>query len=83
MSKDIFISDTMRVRIEALDKALRDAGFLSPLAPPIIECDELVRLMVRSRGEDYQAGMTGRSISTQIPVVHPLPQAVTPKKDDK
>jgi hypothetical protein len=78
--KDVFVSDTMRARIEKLDKALRDAGFLSPLAPPLSECDEFVRLLVRARGEDYNAGTSGRAISTQMPAI---PHPVLPRKPEE
>jgi hypothetical protein len=76
--KDIFLSETMALRIQKLDKALRDAGFLSPIAPPISECDDFVRIIVRSRGEDYQAGMSGRTLSTQMAAVQPAHPAHPP-----
>ena len=76
--KDLFISDTMRERLDAMDKALRKSGFLAPSAPHLTDCEPFVRLVIHARGEDYHAGAVNRTISTQTQTI-----VVEVKRDDK
>lgn len=79
----VHLSETMRTRVRLLDEALRKAGFLHFSAPPILECPEFVRLIVHARGDDYQAGVLGRTPSTQMLAVKVPPVAVVPPPGEK
>jgi len=82
MSKrDGFLSATMILRLQQMDNALRVAGFLAPDAPLISECEDFIRLVIQARGEDYQGGASGRTVSTQMPVVN-IPTNIVKKGED-
>ena len=80
MSKNAgFLSATMILRLQQMDNALRAAGFLAPSSPLLTECEEFVYIVIHARGEDYQGGASGRTVSTQMPKVT-IPQNI--KKDE-